>query len=139
MENTASIVREPSLDGSAPALKPRKLRKGTQSCWECKRRKARCTFSAATKDVCEGCKRRGTECVSQELTDEPPPPGSRKGLVDRLGQVEALNHDGGITEIGQAGPSHQNFGPAVSFVNDHVKTHREMPKKRLLHTQDPRQ
>ncbi|KAJ4183932.1 hypothetical protein NW755_009472 [Fusarium falciforme] len=111
MENTASIVREPSLDGSAPALKPRKLRKGTQSCWECKRRKARCTFSAATKDVCEGCKRRGTEC----------------------------NHDGGITEIGQAGPSHQNFGPAVSFVNDHVKTHREMPKKRLLHTQDPRQ
>ncbi|KAH7276058.1 hypothetical protein MRS44_005754 [Fusarium solani] len=90
MENTASIVREPSLDGSAPAPKRRKLRKGTQSCWECKRRKARCTFSAATKDVCEGCKRRGTECISQESTDEPPPPDSKKGLVDRLGHVEAL-------------------------------------------------
>ncbi|RTE84894.1 hypothetical protein BHE90_000638 [Fusarium euwallaceae] len=91
MENTASLTREPSLDDSAaPAPKRRKLRKGTQSCWECKRRKARCTFSADTKDVCEGCKRRGTECVSQESTDEPPPPGSKKGLVDRLGQVEAL-------------------------------------------------
>ncbi|KAJ4311389.1 hypothetical protein N0V84_010482 [Fusarium piperis] len=90
MENTASTAREPSLDDSAPAPKRRKLRKGTQSCWECKRRKARCTFSAATKDVCEGCKSRGTECISQELADEPPLPGSKKGLVDRLGQVEAL-------------------------------------------------
>ncbi|KAM6520438.1 hypothetical protein FSOLCH5_005230 [Fusarium solani] len=113
MENTASVTREPSLDDSAPAPKRRKLRKGTQSCWECKRRKARCTFSAATKDVCEGCKRRGTECISQESTDEPPPPDSKKGLVDRLGHVEALNHDDGVTEIGQVGPSHQNFDLAI--------------------------
>ncbi|KAM0426412.1 hypothetical protein ACHAPT_008459 [Fusarium lateritium] len=90
MEDTATLARESSLDDIAPAPKRRKLRKGTQSCWECKRRKARCTFSPATKDVCDGCKHRGTECISQELADEPPPPGSKKGLVDRLGQVEAL-------------------------------------------------
>lgn len=109
MENTASIVREPSLDDSVPAPKRRKLRKGTQSCWECKRRKARCTFSAATKDVCEGCKRRGTECVSQESTDEPPPPGSKKGLVDRLGQVEAL-----VGQLLKAARRDDLVSPAIS-------------------------
>ncbi|EEU38341.1 uncharacterized protein NECHADRAFT_34482 [Fusarium vanettenii 77-13-4] len=109
MENTASIVREPSLDDSVPAPKRRKLRKGTQSCWECKRRKARCTFSAATKDVCEGCNRRGTECVSQESTDEPPPPGSKKGLVDRLGQVEAL-----VGQLLKAARRDDLVSPAIS-------------------------
>ncbi|KAF4461002.1 zn 2cys6 transcription factor [Fusarium albosuccineum] len=91
MEDTHLHGRELSLDDhAAPAAKRRKLRKGTQSCWECKRRKARCTFSADTQDVCEGCKRRGTDCISQEATDQPPPPGSNRQLVDRLGQVEAL-------------------------------------------------
>ncbi|KZL77809.1 Zn(II)2Cys6 transcription factor [Colletotrichum tofieldiae] len=79
-----------SAPESAPAPKRRKLRKGTQSCWECKRRKARCTFAPANQDICEGCTRRGTDCVSQEVTDHPPPPGSNKHLVDRLGQVEAV-------------------------------------------------
>ncbi|KAK2002114.1 hypothetical protein LX36DRAFT_708085 [Colletotrichum falcatum] len=82
-------LADPGPD-SGPAPKRRKLRKGTQSCWECKRRKARCTFSSANQVVCEGCVRRGTDCVSQEATDQPPPPGSNKHLVDRLGQVEAL-------------------------------------------------
>ncbi|KAK1624401.1 hypothetical protein BDP81DRAFT_357380 [Colletotrichum phormii] len=85
-----TLDEEPPLADSAPAPKRRKLRKGTQSCWECKRRKARCTFSPSTQDVCDGCKRRGSDCVSQEVTDLPPPPGSNKHIVDRLGQVEAL-------------------------------------------------
>ncbi|KAF5664457.1 transcription factor [Fusarium heterosporum] len=74
-------------DPSAP--KRRKLRKGTQSCWECKRRKAKCIF-ADSSDICDFCKRRGTDCVSQELAEKPPPPGSNKHIVDRLGEVEAL-------------------------------------------------
>ncbi|KAF9871390.1 hypothetical protein CkaCkLH20_11037 [Colletotrichum karsti] len=92
MEQTITLLREPPLaDTAAPAQKRRKLRKGTQSCWECKRRKARCTFSIDTPDTCDGCKRRGSDCVSQETTDEPPPPaGSNKHIVDRLGHVEAL-------------------------------------------------
>ncbi|KAK1984676.1 hypothetical protein LZ30DRAFT_585700 [Colletotrichum cereale] len=83
---------------SGPAPKRRKLRKGTQSCWECKRRKARCTFSSANQITCEGCTRRGSDCVSQEATDQPPPPGSNKHLVDRLGQMEAV-----VKQLLQAG------------------------------------
>ncbi|KAK1723629.1 uncharacterized protein BDZ83DRAFT_625649 [Colletotrichum acutatum] len=83
-------AEEPPVADSAPAPKRRKLRKGTQSCWECKRRKARCTFSPSTQNICDGCKRRGSDCVSQDVADAPPPPGSNKHIVDRLGQVEAL-------------------------------------------------
>ncbi|KZL63805.1 zn 2cys6 transcription factor [Colletotrichum incanum] len=93
MEAAGQLSLGPLADSaleSAPAPKRRKLRKGTQSCWECKRRKARCTFASTNQDICEGCTRRGTDCVSQEVTDQPPPPGSNKHLVDRLGQVEAL-------------------------------------------------
>ena len=72
-----------------PAPKRRKLRKGTQSCWECKRRKAKCIFSDSL-GICDSCKRRGTDCVSQDTDENPPPLGSNKHLVDRLGEVEAL-------------------------------------------------
>jgi len=44
----------------------RKLRKGTFSCWECKRRKIRCIFNADSDSLtCNGCWRRGIQCVSQ--------------------------------------------------------------------------
>ncbi|KAF5656104.1 transcription factor [Fusarium sp. NRRL 25303] len=78
-----------SADNSAPAPKRRKkLRKGTVSCWECKRRKAKCIFSDDL-GICDSCKRRGTDCVSQE-SERPPELGSNKHIVDRLGEVEAL-------------------------------------------------
>lgn len=63
----------------------RKVRKGTQSCWECKRRKSKCTFSAPRNGACDGCKRRGTLCVSQEL-----PHVGIPTVGERLGRVEAL-------------------------------------------------
>ncbi|KAI8625762.1 hypothetical protein F5Y19DRAFT_488933 [Xylariaceae sp. FL1651] len=50
--------------------KRRKVRKGTQSCWECKRRKIRCTFAAPTESICDGCRSRRTKCVGQEFHDE---------------------------------------------------------------------
>ncbi|KAI4731764.1 hypothetical protein E4T49_00607 [Aureobasidium sp. EXF-10728] len=46
--------------------KRRKIRKGTQSCWECKRRKVRCI---STENICQNCRRRGTACISQDLPD----------------------------------------------------------------------
>ncbi|KAK1964070.1 hypothetical protein LY78DRAFT_640203 [Colletotrichum sublineola] len=104
MEAAGQLRPVPFADSgpdSGPAPKRRKLRKGTQSCWECKRRKARCTFSTTNQIICEGCTRRGTDCVSQETTDQPPPPGSNKHLADRLGQVEAL-----VKQLLQAG--HEN-------------------------------
>ncbi|KAJ5745614.1 hypothetical protein N7520_010796 [Penicillium odoratum] len=70
-----------------PAAKRRKVRKGTQSCWECKRRKVRCTV-ASENTICNNCRRRGTACVSQELPETPVPSGNQ---VDaRLGRVEEL-------------------------------------------------
>ncbi|KAF1956827.1 hypothetical protein CC80DRAFT_412943 [Byssothecium circinans] len=47
--------------------KRRKVRKGTQSCWECRRRKVRCIFTVPTNPICNNCTRRGTPCISQEL------------------------------------------------------------------------
>lgn len=87
-DSTPGQKRHPEADALA-ASKRRKLRKGTQSCWECKRRKSKCIFSGAS-EVCDFCKRRGTDCVGQEVTEKPPPPGSNKHIVDRLGEVEAL-------------------------------------------------
>lgn len=51
--------------------KRRKLRKGTHSCWECKRRKARCIFHPLDTSTCNGCRRRGSQCISQEFPENP--------------------------------------------------------------------
>ncbi|VUC28757.1 unnamed protein product [Clonostachys rosea] len=60
-----------AADGdSNPSRKRRKIRKGTQSCWECKRRKIRCTFATPADTTCDGCRSRKTKCVSQEFDDE---------------------------------------------------------------------
>lgn len=49
---------------------PRKLRKGTHSCWECKRRKIRCRPSLSPGEACDNCKRRRTQCISQDFPDD---------------------------------------------------------------------
>lgn len=69
-------------------FRKRKIRKGTQSCWECKRRKTKCHFTASTNATCDGCKRRGTRCVGQEFPEDPS--SNRQQLRDRLGRVEEL-------------------------------------------------
>lgn len=68
--------------------KRRKVRKGTQSCWECKRRKTRCTFSISSEATCDGCRSRRTKCIGQEFSDIPQPP-VRSGNLARLDRVEA--------------------------------------------------
>lgn len=77
-----------SSNGTPP--KKRKVRKGTQSCWECKRRKIRCTFAASTDVVCDGCKSRQTKCIGQEYQDDPPPTGKK---ADRLKRMESIIED----------------------------------------------
>ncbi|KAI1740058.1 hypothetical protein F4680DRAFT_419571 [Xylaria scruposa] len=47
----------------------RKIRKGTTSCWECKRRKQRCHFAIDQSRVCVSCRRRGKSCVMQQFDD----------------------------------------------------------------------
>ncbi|KAK4947827.1 hypothetical protein LTR10_013335 [Elasticomyces elasticus] len=84
-----------SEHGAGANAKRRKIRKGTRSCWECKRRKIRCSFSTSSDAVCIGCRRRGTSCISQEYRDEITvaaasiaPRGRYMG--DRIVRVEAL-------------------------------------------------
>ncbi|KAI0123738.1 hypothetical protein BJ170DRAFT_686991 [Xylariales sp. AK1849] len=84
----ADLRSNSSTAAESPALpKKRKVRKGTQSCWECKRRKIRCTFAAPTEAVCDGCRSRRTKCISQEF-DHETAIAARK--VDRLSRMESL-------------------------------------------------
>ncbi|KAF2450289.1 hypothetical protein P171DRAFT_468660 [Karstenula rhodostoma CBS 690.94] len=71
------------------SAKKRKLRKGTHSCWECKRRKARCVFSNGHDRVCVGCRRRGTNCVNQNESEVEPE--TKDGATNRrLLRIEAM-------------------------------------------------
>ncbi|KAI0179007.1 hypothetical protein GGR52DRAFT_579065 [Hypoxylon sp. FL1284] len=86
-----SPCSNPSAARQVPEIsdrpKRRKIRKGTQSCWECKRRKIRCTFAAPTVAVCDGCRSRRTKCISQEYDDAA---ALENGRSDRLSRVESL-------------------------------------------------
>lgn len=76
-----------------PTAKRRKVRKGTQSCWECKRRKVRCLFAEPTNTVCDNCARRKTTCISQEYivgSQDATSPKPTSILNARLSRVEDL-------------------------------------------------
>ncbi|PSR90294.1 hypothetical protein BD289DRAFT_221325 [Coniella lustricola] len=80
-------------DGSEPAAKRRKVRKGTRSCWECRRRKIKCHFGSQDDVICIGCKQRGTICRSQEFDDDnAPEPGQKSDppLARRLDRLEQM-------------------------------------------------
>ena len=67
--STSSPSAAPSHDPSAESgAKRRRLRKGTHSCWECKRRKMKCIFEPLA-NTCNGCWRRGCQCLTQEFPE----------------------------------------------------------------------
>ena len=68
----------------SPPLKRRKIRRGTQSCWECKRRKTRCTFVTPNGSVCDGCRSRRVECISQQFDDAAEGRGRAETVAERL-------------------------------------------------------
>ncbi|OHW99719.1 C6 zinc finger domain-containing protein [Colletotrichum incanum] len=70
--------------------KKRKVRKGTRSCWQCRKRKIRCEFTSNEEQTCNGCQARGTICVSQEFIDDEPSGPPERGLAQRLGRLEEL-------------------------------------------------
>ncbi|KAF3384914.1 putative transcription factor gsfR1 [Penicillium rolfsii] len=83
-------MREASPQRYRIEAKRRKVRKGTQSCWECKRRKVRCIFGSPESIICDNCRRRRTSCISQEYPDQQPPSAINDPIEARLGRVEAL-------------------------------------------------
>ena len=77
----------PSNSQDEPRL--RKCRKGTLSCWACKKRKVRCNYTKADP-TCDGCRIRNIQCISQDFPDEPNKINSSSPISDRLVRVEAL-------------------------------------------------
>lgn len=67
----------------------KRVRKGTKSCWECKRRKVKCQLSYENVSICSGCLSRGTNCLSQEYPEEHDSSGGPQ-LGERLGRIELM-------------------------------------------------
>ncbi|GAD92348.1 hypothetical protein ANI_1_1524134 [Paecilomyces variotii No. 5] len=113
--------------------KRRKLRKGTFSCWECKRRKTRCEFRPTTNSVCLYCSHRGLPCISQEL-----PEFSGNGLDEverRIVHVEGL-----VSQLAQQRPPRharnhmsQQLTGTAGLIREEVSTERPA-KDRLENT-----
>ncbi|KAK1998389.1 hypothetical protein LX36DRAFT_33685 [Colletotrichum falcatum] len=90
--------------------KKRKVRKGTRSCWQCRKRKIRCEFASNEEEMCNGCQARGTLCVSQEFADQEPSGPPERGLVQRLGRLEELM----LKLADRMGPDSSAVGKAVT-------------------------
>ncbi len=75
----------------------RKIRKGTRSCWACKRRKVRCSFPSAQSQACVHCQRRGSQCVGQDVLEELAPADSSDS--ERIVAVESLAHSSGPARV----------------------------------------
>jgi len=68
----------------------KKMRKGTHSCFECRRRKIRCIYQADNPDVCSECFARGSRCIDQESANPEVIVDHRKNLRERVSRLEAL-------------------------------------------------
>lgn len=80
-------VRPASVALAEDEHRKKRVRKGTKSCWECKRRKVKCQLSSENVSVCSGCLSRGTTCISQEYPEEHDSSGGPQ-LGERLGRIE---------------------------------------------------
>ncbi|KAL7812169.1 hypothetical protein V8C44DRAFT_329921 [Trichoderma aethiopicum] len=69
---------------------PRRVRKGTRSCWECKRRKIRCSFQPGNSATCTWCISHNLVCVSQRFRDEASDASRNQSLDERMTRMENL-------------------------------------------------
>ncbi|KAI1866399.1 hypothetical protein JX265_007700 [Neoarthrinium moseri] len=90
---------------------PRKVRKGTRSCIECRRRKLRCSWTSDSARVCRRCEERSLQCVPQTLSSpsSSQPPQSTRERVQWLEQQVA-----GLSKSVQALEEKQNGAPQLS-------------------------
>ncbi|KAL3485497.1 hypothetical protein BJX62DRAFT_247501 [Aspergillus germanicus] len=74
-----------------PQSKRRKIRKGTSSCWECKRRKVRCSLVDEPGPVCVACRRRGKKCLTQDHVEEDEnEDADTQRITEHIGRPEAV-------------------------------------------------
>lgn len=88
----------------------KKMRKGTHSCFECRRRKIRCIFPPDNPNVCSECFARGSRCIDQEHAAADVIVDHRKNLRERVSRLEAL--------VDSLLEEHTDKGPAET-VRDH--------------------
>jgi hypothetical protein len=82
---------------------PRKgMRKGTHSCFDCRRRKIRCVFRPDDSTTCVGCKSRGSQCTEQrrEILQDAAEK-NKNSLRDRVAKLEALIASAGLNVYDQ--------------------------------------
>ncbi|RYP52331.1 hypothetical protein DL769_010697 [Monosporascus sp. CRB-8-3] len=102
------ISPEALLPDSEKPDQRRKIRKGTRSCWACKRRKVRCSLASHPSQVCTNCRRRGSPCVGQDVPEELAPATDDSELIgDRIVRVEALVNSLAQRVSGEDAPSDQ--------------------------------
>lgn len=87
----------------------KKMRKGTHSCFECRRRKIRCIFSPDNPSICTECFARGSRCIDQEHADSDVIVDHRKNLRERVARLEALVNSL-VEEKSNAGEALRNLG-----------------------------
>ncbi|KAF7551933.1 hypothetical protein G7Z17_g4677 [Cylindrodendrum hubeiense] len=66
---------------------PRKARKGTRSCTECRRRKIACSWSSKHASKCRRCEERGSDCTPQVFAS-PSTTRRRSTTHDRVARLE---------------------------------------------------
>ncbi|KAL4815388.1 hypothetical protein BDW67DRAFT_68499 [Aspergillus spinulosporus] len=93
-----------SNHGTVLTKKRRKIRKGTTSCWECKRRKVRCSLVDNSDGVCKACQRRGTKCLTQDYPVEDEVGNAPGGW--RMAQVAELS-SAAVADCPGLGPGSQ--------------------------------
>ena len=83
------LLANTTMASSVANISSSRLRKGTFSCWECKKRKRRCdlgTRSAAR--ACSWCRHRELDCIGQDQSD--PGRDNYSDARSRLDKIESL-------------------------------------------------
>lgn len=105
---------------STPATVPRKggMRKGTHSCYECRKRKVRCIF-AKDSPICNGCVERGRSCTEQRR-DLLQAGGVETGesLRERVARLEAIIEASKIVPAPAETSSRSGYTPRESHPNE---------------------
>ncbi|KAI9695774.1 MAG: hypothetical protein M1820_008446 [Bogoriella megaspora] len=103
----------------------KKMRKGTHSCYECRRRKIRCIFSPDSPSVCTECFARGSKCVDQENAEvDISSLDNRKNLRERVAKLEAL-----VQALSQDRPDREQGASRKSRKESAGSISNELPNK----------
>ncbi|KAK9258055.1 hypothetical protein V1519DRAFT_44704 [Lipomyces tetrasporus] len=101
---------------------PRKMRKGTRSCTQCRRRKIRCVFPPDNFQACARCMHRGLECVEQTYEDTVG--NENTTLRDRIARLESLLESAAVTsQTSQTSRTLHKDAPLTGFPNIEVPVH----------------